>query len=91
MSASRSTYFKWHIDAVNFSFYVRRVNVPGNLKKKKKMQTENRHSSYCILSHSAELGNKQERTLFERMVIKSSKSRTFSKIFFFLETWLYFY
>ena len=36
MSASRSTYFKWHIDAVNFSFYVRRVNVPGNLKKKKK-------------------------------------------------------
>lgn len=86
MSASRSTYFKWHTDAVNFSFYVRRVNAPSNLKK---MQTENRYSSYYILSHFAELGNKQERTLFERMMIKSSKSRTFSKIFFFRYTALF--
>lgn len=41
------------------------------------MQTENRHSSYYILSRSAELGKEQERTLFERMMIKPSKSKLF--------------
>lgn len=40
MSASRSAYFKWHFVAIIFWFYVRKVNVLSNLKKKCKLKTD---------------------------------------------------